>query len=76
MYDHFKAELFLTNHDAELPDAEVFGILEIEGVCYFWRDFGTQVDDQTIPIPVGESSVLFLEFDFPDIDAMIPFRIE
>ncbi len=72
-YSHFKAELFLNNHDEELPEAEIFGILEIEGVYYFWPDFGTKVNFQTETIALGKSSVLFLEFDFPDIDDMIPY---
>ncbi len=72
-YSHFKAELFLNNYAEALPEAEIFGILEIEGVYYFWPDFETEMNYQTMPITEGETYIPFLEFDFPDIDDMIPF---
>ena len=72
-FDHFKAELYLNNHDAAVPDAWIFGILEIAGEYYYWPDFGTDVNYGVKTIATGESGMTFLEFDFPDIDDLIPF---
>gem|GEM_PF-3189452 len=72
-FDHFKAELYLNNHDAVVPDAWIFGILEIYGEFYYWPDFGTEVNFRTLLIFEGEAHLTFLEFDFPEIDDVIPF---
>ncbi len=72
-YDHFKAGLILNNHGAPVPDAQIFGILDIFGVYYFWPEFTTDVGFETRSIETGEMYILFLEFDFPDIDDAIPF---
>ena len=72
-FDHFKAELYLNNHDTTVPDARIFGVLEIAGEFYFWPDFGTDVNYRELTIEPGEAYLTFLEFDFPDIDDAIPF---
>ena len=72
-FDHFKAELYLNNHDVAVPDAWIFGILEIAGDYYYWPDFQTDVNYQELTIEPGEAYLTFLEFDFPDIDPVIPF---
>ncbi|MGB3975899.1 MAG: SUMF1/EgtB/PvdO family nonheme iron enzyme [bacterium] len=72
-FDHFKAELYLYNRGFMAPDASIFGILEIMGEYFFWPSFTTEVDFRVQGIEAGESTLLFLEFDFPDIDAFIPF---
>ncbi|MBN1550983.1 hypothetical protein JW979_05925, partial [bacterium] len=72
-YDHFKAEMYLNNHDKPEQDAEIFGILEIMGEYYFWPSFSPEVDYEILDIPSGGSYLTFLEFDFPNIDAWIPF---
>ncbi len=43
-FDLFKAELYLNNHEVTVPDAWIFGILEIAGDYYYWSDFGTDVN--------------------------------
>lgn len=70
--DHFKAELKLINSDAEISDALIFGILELYGAFYYWPDYGTDVNYQVATIAGGETRFPFLEFDFPDIDDIIP----
>ncbi len=72
-FDHFKAELYLNNHDSVVPDALIYGVLEVYGSFYYWPDFGTEVNYRMDMINVGETVVPFLEFDFPDIDDVIPF---
>ena len=72
-FDHFKAELYLNNHDAAVPDAWIFGILEIAGEYYYWPDFLTDVNYRELTVEPGEAYLTFLEFDFPDIDDVIPF---
>lgn len=72
-FDHFKAELYLNNLDAAVPSAWIFGILEIAGEFYYWPDFGTDLDYARLTIEPGETWLTFLEFDFPDIDDVIPF---
>ena len=72
-FDHFKAELYLNNHDAAVPEARIFGILEIAGEYYYWPDFGTEVNYREQPIEPGETNLDILEFDFPDIGDVIPF---
>lgn len=72
-FDHFKAELYLNNQEAVVPDAEIFGILEIYGEYYFWPTFTTEVNSQTFYINSGETYLTFLEFDFHNIDDIIPF---
>ena len=54
-FDHFKAELYLNNHDEVVPDALIFGILEIYGEYYYWPDFGTDVNYGVQIIEPGES---------------------
>ena len=72
-FDHFIAELRLNNHDAIVPDAQIFGVLDVYGSFFFWPNFSMDVNFQTRDIAEGEMTVTFLEFDFPDIDAFIPF---
>ena len=72
-FDHFKAELSLNNWGRIAPDTLIFGILEIQGDYFFWPSFTTEVDFSVQDIEPGESTALFLEFDFLDIDAFIPF---
>ena len=72
-FDHFKAELYLNNHDAAVPDAWIFGILEIAGEFYYWPDFGTEVNYRDLTVEPGEAYLTFLEFDFQDIGDVIPF---
>ncbi|MCD4654579.1 formylglycine-generating enzyme family protein [bacterium] len=72
-FDHFKAGLFLDNHGAVVPGAQIFGLLEIYGEYYYWPDFTTEIDFLMKTIEMGESYLIYLEFDFPDIDALIPF---
>ncbi|MGB4098649.1 MAG: SUMF1/EgtB/PvdO family nonheme iron enzyme [bacterium] len=72
-YDHFKAELYMNNFDQMTPDATIFGILEVLGEFYFWPSFTTEVDFDIKDIEPGESAVVFLEFDFENIDEFIPF---
>ncbi len=72
-FDHFKAELLMTNWGFMKPDVSIFGILEIMGEYFFWPSFTTEVDFRVQDIEAGKSTALFLEFDFPDIDAFIPF---
>ncbi len=72
-YDHFKAELYLYNKGFMVPNASVFGILEIMGEYFFWPSFTTEVDFGVLDIETGKSILPFLEFDFPDIDSFIPF---
>ncbi len=72
-FDHFKAELYLFNHVATVPDARIFGILEIAGEFYYWPDFETVASYRELVVEPGESYLTFLEFNFPDIDEMIPF---
>ncbi len=71
--DHFKAELYLNNHDDALPGVAIWGILEIEGIYYFWPDFKTETDYRTETIAEGENFIPFLEFDFPGIEDLIPY---
>ena len=72
-FDHFKAELYLNNHDAVVPDAMIFGILEILGEYFYWPNFTSEVNFQTMDIEEGEFYLTLLEFDFPDIEATMPF---
>ena len=72
-YDHFKAELYMNNLDKLTPDATIFGILEVLGEFFFWPSFSVEVDFELMDIPPGEAVVLFLEFDFENIDDFIPF---
>lgn len=72
-YDHFKAALYLNNDEQPLNDVWIFGILEIYGEFYYWPTFTNEVSFQESTIAVGESWIDFLEFDFPDIDDVIPF---
>lgn len=72
-YDHFQAMLYLNNHGAVVPNASIFGVLEISGEFYFWPSFNTSVDFATMGIAEGEFQLNFLEFNFPNIDAIIPF---
>ena len=72
-FDHFRSALVLTNPDPLVPDAQIFGILEILGAYYFWPDFTTEVGWGTDDIETGTTTIVFLEFDFPDIDDVIPF---
>ncbi|MGB3975745.1 MAG: SUMF1/EgtB/PvdO family nonheme iron enzyme [bacterium] len=72
-YDHFRAELYMNNFDQMTPGAAIFGILEVFGEFYFWPSFTTEVDFDMKDIESGESVVVFLEFDFENIDEFIPF---
>ncbi len=72
-FDHFKADLYLNNHAAALSGTAIFGILEISGAYYFWPDFSQDVSFLQADVSTGESNWIFLEFDFPDIDAYLPF---
>lgn len=72
-FDHFRAALVLTNDGAPVQDAQIFGILEILGTYYFWPEFTTAVRWDIEDIEPGGSTIVFLEFDFPDIDAFLPF---
>ncbi|MGB3975589.1 MAG: SUMF1/EgtB/PvdO family nonheme iron enzyme [bacterium] len=72
-FDHFKAELYLNNHGALTPGATIFGILEVLGEYFFWPLFSQDVDFEIHDIHPDESYILFLEFDFENIDAFIPF---
>ena len=72
-FDHFQAQLILNNDDRVVPDAEIFGLLEILGEYYYWPDYSVAVNFQIMDIEEGEMSLTFLEFDFPDIDDVIPF---
>ncbi len=72
-FDHFKAELFLENHDTAISDAWIFGILEMAGEFYYWPDFEADASYREFVVEPGESYLTFLEFDFPDIDDVIPF---
>lgn len=72
-FDHFKAELYLNNHDAPIAGTEIFGILEVLGAYFFWPDFTTDVNFAQMDVAAGATSHIFLEFDFPDIDAFLPF---
>ena len=72
-YDHFKAGLALNNHDAQVSGAQIFGIIEILGEFYYWPAYTVDVGMQTRDIVTGESYISFLEFDFPEIDDLIPF---
>ena len=72
-FDHFKAELYLNNHGALTPGATIFGILEVLGEYFFWPLFSQDVDFEIHDIHPDESHVIFLEFDFENIDAFIPF---
>ena len=72
-YDHFKAELYMNNPGEMTPGATIFGILEVLGEYFFWPSFSEEVDFEIHDIHTDESHVIFLEFDFPDIDEFIPF---
>ncbi|MGB3976847.1 MAG: hypothetical protein WBM02_10665, partial [bacterium] len=72
-YDHFKAELYMNNLEQPVSGATIFGILEILGEFFFWPSFSRDVDFSLMDIPPGETIVIFLEFDFENIDAFIPF---
>ena len=72
-FDHFKAELLLNNDGNIIPGVDIFGLLEILGEYYYWPDFSTVVNFQVMDIDPDDMSVLFLEFDFPDIDDLVPF---
>ncbi|MGB3975587.1 MAG: formylglycine-generating enzyme family protein [bacterium] len=72
-FDHFKAELYLNNHGAVTPGATIFGILEVLGEYFFWPLFLQEVDFEIHDIYPDESYILFLEFDFENIDEFIPF---
>ena len=72
-YDHFKAALYLNNHGSPVPNAQIFGILDVFGEYFFWPDFGSEVNFNTRTIAEGEAWLTFLEFDFPNIDDVIPF---
>lgn len=72
-FEHFKAELYMNNSGQRVPNACIFGIIEILGEYFFWPSFRTEVDFGVQDIEAGESTELFLEFDFPDVDAYIPF---
>ncbi|MGB3976681.1 MAG: SUMF1/EgtB/PvdO family nonheme iron enzyme [bacterium] len=72
-YDHFKAELYMNNLGSMAPGATIFGILEVLGEFFFWPSFSSEVDFDVMDIPPGETIVVFLEFDFENIDAFIPF---
>ena len=72
-YDHFKAELYMNNSGEMTPGATIFGILEVLGEYFFWPSFSEEVDFEIHDIHTDESHVIFLEFDFPDIDEFIPF---
>ena len=72
-FDHFKAELYLNNPDAMVPDAWIFGIIEVCGEFYYWPDYGVEVNFQTMSIESGVTFLTFLEIDFPNVDNVIPF---
>ncbi len=72
-FDHFKAEFYMNNLGAMTPGATIFGILEVLGEFFFWPSFTTEVDFEIHDIDLDESYIVFLEFDFPDIDEFIPF---
>ncbi len=72
-FDHFKVELYLNNQEAAMQDGKILGILEIFGEFYFWPAFTKEVDFMETAILEGEVTVVFLEFDFPQIDDYIPF---
>lgn len=72
-FDHFLAELRLSNNGAVVPDAQIFGVLEVHGSFFFWPDFTSDVSFDIRNIPEGHMTANFLEFDFPDIDDFIPF---
>ena len=72
-FDHFKSELYLNNQGASVQEAKIFGILEIFGAYYFWPTFTQEVNFLETDILEGEASIVFLEFNFPDIDDYVPF---
>ncbi len=72
-FDHFRSAVVMTNPDAPLPDAQIFGVLEILGSYYFWPEFTTDVRWDIEDIETGVTTIVLLEFDFPDIDAFVPF---
>ena len=72
-FDHFKAELYMKNWGPMASDAAIFGILEALGEYFFWPSFSEEVDFEIHDIHPDESHVIFLEFDFEDIDEFIPF---
>ncbi|MCD4653967.1 formylglycine-generating enzyme family protein [bacterium] len=72
-FDHFKAEIYLNNNDEPVRDVLIFGILEVYEEFYYWPDFNQEIDFQSMYLGKGEAWLTFLEFDFPDIDDVIPF---
>ena len=72
-YDHFKAELYMNNLGGMTPGATIFGILEVLGEFFFWPSFSEDVDFEIHDIHPDESHILFLEFDFENIDEFVPF---
>ncbi|MCD4655067.1 SUMF1/EgtB/PvdO family nonheme iron enzyme, partial [bacterium] len=56
-----------------IRDARIFGILEIYSTFFYWPTFTTDIDFETLDIDNGDNYFVFLEFDFMDIDDVIPF---
>lgn len=72
-FDHFRSELIIHNEAEPVPNAMIFGIIEVANAYYFWPGFTLDIDSETRTIESGVSTIVFLEFDFPEIDEFIPF---
>lgn len=72
-FDHFWAKIELNNLGEVNEGSQIYGILEVLGEYYFYPSFSEELDFETVVLPPGLTYFTLLEFDFPDIEELLPF---